>query len=258
MRIRFSAGHIAASSVGVALGLTGGLWIADLGIADLDLKFVKEVAIPAIATLFAAYAGAGYAFKLEQARERTKQLDARRVAGNVAIWRLTLMLNKLVNYSTYFIQPCIEKRLPPFTIEPCLPLADDSIRIDMTSIAFLLEAKEPNILGELSVAEMRYLSTVALIDERSKFFIAEVQPKMQAAEILSGSNVSYGEVANALGPHLFAIAGRLSDDVVTTVTKCISDLKDACKMLELAVRSCVGPGRVISLMADPPPTKENS
>lgn len=100
-------------------------------ISDKLVTFSFNDYIPAIATLFAAFFGASYAFELNSDKEERDIRKKNLVAGNLAVFNLGRMLNVLLNYQKQFIDPIRGKLLAFIEMQPTLHLLEDDINLDL-------------------------------------------------------------------------------------------------------------------------------
>jgi hypothetical protein len=130
--------------------------------------------LPAVATLVAAFAGAWYAFTLNQKSTRHEQ-RARQVGnGARALFTIWRQLNTIAQIqedvvAKYRNYPPAPLAMPPITFQ-----IDDTTRLDIDSLAFLLDHGKPDLLVNLCIAESRFVHAVDAIRRRSVLHANEV------------------------------------------------------------------------------------
>lgn len=229
-------------SVGVAFILGAGAgWIAKG--KHLDYLFLNY--IPALVTLLAAFYGAKFAFDFQRGKEEEEHKNQKIVSGNLAIFKLTTMINSLLIYQRQIVEPVRGKPTAFLEMSPTLPQIKDQVSIDLDSLSFLLVTDDQNLIGELSVEEARYEAAIAAINERSRVHRNELQPALEAAGIQNGGIYYQADIQRALGERLFQTMIQSTDQVIFHVDATILSLKAVADKLTEALKKQFPKERII-------------
>jgi hypothetical protein len=173
-------------------------------------------------TLVAAFAGSWWAFRLTD-RDKARQTVRDRVeAINRAQFVLIHQLNILNNIQTQIINPVREDPARFVNMRPTLPINDAS-RLDVAALAFLFETEHRELPFHLLVEQRRFDMAVEAMNERARFHVTEIQPRLAAAGIRE--RTSY-DLTEALDEPMLIRLSRSTDDAISHV--------------DLAVTSCSG------------------
>ncbi len=193
--------------------------------------FAKDV-VGALATLFAAFLGAWYAFRLQSEKDRRSEIAARATSLNAAIFELMRAHNKLIALRNQFINPLRMHPDRDFMIQPVAGGSLGAMSLDYKSLGFLFLSDDPNILGQLAMVDQDFAGSLDVISQRSRMHFEELQPIVEG---LSGGNslavVTCDQIAAALGPMKTKQLGDLSrymvegiDGGILDTAKAIGDL----------------------------------
>lgn len=202
--------------------------------------------ISAVSTMFAAFLGAGYAFKLQSNKEERKIQETNKVAGNLAIFNTTRMLNILLDYQKQIIDPVRGKELDFIEMQPTLPL-DDEINLDLGSLAFLLDTDDLNFLGELWAEESKFRRTINAINLHSQLHIHKLQPAFEQANIKEGHTYPLSEFERVLGIQLFTTMRQSTQQIIDSVDSNVSSIQKTSEKLTQIMKKMYPSERLISL-----------
>lgn len=191
--------------------------------------------LPAVATLVAAFAGVWYASTLKQEAANKEQRLRQIGAGARTLFTLWRQLNTIAQYQEEVVDKFRNYPPAPLAMPPLAVPLDDSPRIDIDSLAFLLDHGHSALLANLCIAETRYLHAIDAIRRRSALHANEVQPKLEDM-IPEGRNLTPEELRGIIGVRLFQllrdqtreVIGR-TDDAVTTIEAVSADLHETLK-----------------------------
>ncbi len=186
-----------------------------------ELKLILETLI----TLFAVYLGAflAYTFNIERQKKVDKQKDIQN--ANLSLFSLLQFLNSLENYQKQIIDPERESALRLISIKPELIYEDLVPKLQIESLSFLLSGTENvNLLGRLVTEERRFHGIAFNIRKRAQLHTEQVQPAMEAAELVEISPPSVDQVRNALGDRIYTIMERATEDIILAVDQSIADI----------------------------------
>lgn len=205
-------------------------------ISDKPLKFSFNDYIPAIATLFAAFLGARYAFKLNIYKEQIDIQKRNIVAGNLAVFNLGRMLNTLLNYQNQIVDPVRNKALNFIEMQPTLHLLEDDISLDLDSLSFLLDSDNSNLLGELAVEKSKFKKALDAINERSQLHIYRLQPILEQAGVIEGKNYPLSLFKQTLGPQLYATMQQATNQIIEHIDSTILSMQETGEKLTTALK----------------------
>ena len=234
------------------LGITIG-WFLKGG----HLKALFTIYLPALATLMAAYFGAKYAFDLQNEKEKEEIKKKNIVNGNMTIFNLTRMINKLLDYQHQIIDPVRDKATSFLEMRPTSHSERDYISLNLESLSFLIETEDPNILGELSVEESRYQSALDAINERSIIHRNEVQPLLEKQGIVERGAYTFEMIEAAIGNRLYTILKRSTEQVIDHVDTTLECAYKISNKLSKVLRQKYPNEKIINI-ANPPEKNANT
>lgn len=170
-------------------------------------------------TLFASFAGAWAAFKLQSADKARDIRRANITAANRALLTMMQQANTLRLYQTDHINPHREHSGRHFAIRPTLPYELEALRFDFGSLSFFDSPKEQQLLFDLSIEERRFIEALRAVNARSDLMISEIEPKLNAAGFLDGGSYGGGDFREALGQPLYNKLERLTSDMIYHVDR---------------------------------------
>lgn len=233
--------------IGLALG-----WM----IKGNSLNLIFTIFLPALVTLVAAYFGAKYAFDLQENREKEKEKRKNIVSGNLAIFNISKMLDKLINYQRQVINPVRNSRCNYLEMRPTLKNFDEDISFNINALSFLLGTSHRNLLGLLSTEESRYKTAIDAIDERSRLHVDEVQPALENSQLVQGGNYTHADIENALGSRVFGALQQATKSVVEQVDLTVISLQEVANNLRQAMRELYPTETVIGVATFSAPENE--
>lgn len=233
---------IIIGGISFILGATAG-WV----VHGRFLTIFFESYVPALATLFAAYFGAKYAFDFQRNKETEDAKRKNIVSGNVVIFNLTQMLNSLLSYQKTVIDPVRKKPSAFLEMPPTTQLAKEDISIDLTSIYYILETENRNLLGEISIEISRYQRALDAINERSAVHIHEVQPILEKTGIVHGGDYRPEQIISALGNRLYVTMQASTAQVIEHVDSTISSIKEVGNKLTITLKKQFPGESIISI-----------
>ncbi len=206
-----------------------------------------NVLAPAIATLVAAFLGAGYAFKLQENERRAREVKENVASGNRAIFSLMRMYSKLKNFEKQFLNPFKGDKTAFLQMQPTLELIKYEIKLDIDSLSYLLETEHGNILGELSACIGKYQGAIDAINNRSHIHLNHVLPILERAGFVEGADYSIEKIKEFLGPRLFAAITDGTDQVFSHTLHTIEEIDRISSELTRVLKQSF-PGHVIIRM----------
>lgn len=200
--------------------------------------------VPALATLVAAFYGARYAFQFQKDKEKEDERKRNVVKGNTVIFNMMRMITTLRNVQKQIIEPARNRPARFLQMLPTLHLNDNDIKLNIESLYFLLETDERNILGEVVIEEARYRGALQSINERARIHREEVQPLLERAGIVEGSEYSLEQIENALGNRQYKIIQLATKEMINAVDETVVSLKAVADKLRASLKK-VYPDEII-------------
>ena len=229
----------------VAAAFTLGTLVTHFGHGGGITEIVDKY-LPAGATLLAAYVGAKWAFNLNLDREAERLATVQLEAGNRAIITVQHQMNRILNLQQQVVDPVRNDaarhlRMRPIAIH--LPMPE----IDLNSLSFLIEG-DPNLVSRLSVAQDGAVSAVAMIAERSRVYIEDVQPRLEAAGARQGGDYLHSDLETMMGPRVMAILKQGTDAAIDLVDTAEHDLRVVAEELSQALKG-IFPKQIVLRLA---------
>ncbi len=175
-----------------------------------------EAVMGAVATLAAAFFGAKYAFKLQLNSQEQQAVKEKVKAGNKAIFELIRTYNQFANVRDQFID---EHRKSEARHIYIMPMAGGLHLIDLNfdELAFLFDSEDPDVLKRLAMFQQEVLSTVDVINRRSRLHIDVLQPSIEKLEQQLKGPVRLDQLENALGIRYTETLKKLTDAIIDSV-----------------------------------------
>ena len=137
-------------------------------------QIINEI-VSALATLVAAFAGAGFAFYLQDKKERRKEEVQRISSLNQALLALARQYQALGNIKND-IDPFREDKLR-YASAPALSTNEFSdIKIKIETLGFLVDSSDPNLLMEIMLEQERFEMALKAVQLRSETHVTKFQP----------------------------------------------------------------------------------
>jgi len=179
------------------------LSIAVVYFANSSILGIREFATAGLG-LVGTFLGAMFAFRLNEQKEKAKDISSRKVALNKALF--TIMRQ-------HGIVSGLRAQLGPHTSDferaincPAYLAPDVStLRIDFESISFLFESGHPDVLMKLVAEEESFRQAVKTVEVRSRFILDEVQPAIEVGS-LNNRSFSPEDFVGKIGERIFESA----------------------------------------------------
>ena len=190
---------------------------------EITLQILHE-AVPAIATLLAAFFGAWFAYRLQDKAKIRKERASNISAANRALFTVFQQVNSLKVYQMDMIDPVRNHPRKFIAMQPVLNEQHENLQFDFSSLGFLLSTKYKQIVLDLFIEQQRFCEAIKAINFRSALHIQQVQPILERARIQEGADYNTGELAKVLGPRLYKTLQGVTDQVVYHVDRTIGSL----------------------------------
>ena len=182
--------------------------------------------LPAMATLVAAWVGASLGASLTrdaaQEDERKRQIGA----GARAMFTLWRQVNIVAQIQVDFIDDHRQNPAAVIALPPIDYPLDDIPRLDLDSLAFVLDLGNATLLENLVIAEQNFLHAIEVVRKRSTLHLEEVQPILEKI-IPKGGPVTHAQLEQAMGPRLFSLLIDQTKRLIFRVDRSVIDLDKA-------------------------------
>jgi hypothetical protein len=180
--------------------------------------------ISAIATLLAAFFGAWFAYRLQDRANVRKERTLNVSAANQALFTVFQQVNSLKVFQLDMIDPVRKHPGKFIAMQPILRDKYEDIHLNFPSLGFLLNSKHKQIVLDLFIEQQRFREAIKAINYRSALHIKQVQPALERAEIKEGVDYTKEELAKVLGPRLFKLMQRATEQVISNVDRTVCSL----------------------------------
>lgn len=203
--------------------------------------FAKDF-LPAVATLVAAYAGVWYGYTLKQKTVNKDQRSRHIGIGDRALFTIWRQLNTIAQLQEDVIAKYRNYPAAPLAMPPVTVPIDDTNRIDIDGLAFLLDHGKPELLVNLYIAETRFVHAVDAIRRRSVLHANEVQPKLEN-RIPDGRNLTPEELRKIIGIRLFSLLVDQTREVIAKTDDAVETLEAVAAELHSALKTIFPEGK---------------
>jgi len=198
---------------------------------------LTQIVISGAVSLVAAFAGAYFAFKF-QSQTMRKDIEGQNIlAALEALFCLIRMVNHVGAFRKQFIEPTRSERLRHFSMPPMSEHTEE-YQLNWSKLTFLLSSEHANVLNELSLTYTKFRTLENAISERSNIMLNVVQPRVEAAGIMSGEYYSTEEhIENLLGHRTYVSLKRITDDIVLFADESFDDIWESINNLKLSIQN---------------------
>lgn len=158
-------------------------------------------------------------------------------AGTRALFTMWRQLNLIAQIQEDVTNKYRDYPPAPLAMPPIMKKLDDSIRLNIDSLAFLLDHGKSDLLVNICIAETRFLDALDIIQRRSALHANEVQPMVDGKKPRD-RNLTPDELREIIGIRLFQLLISLThemisktDDAVATIEAVEADLYSALKTI---------------------------
>ncbi len=191
------------------------------GIFGATIITNQNILIPAIATLAAAFLGAGAAYKLEDNKKKREYEEKCLENGNSILFALYERIKALRLVQKDSINPQRDNPFKMISIMPLLDFGYPESEFNVESLLFLLGTKHKQLILNLHTEKECFKEAFKLIRFRSELHFNHVQPAMEAGGIQEGGEYTRQQMESVLGERVFAQLERATDGVIKSVDKTI-------------------------------------
>jgi hypothetical protein len=191
----------------------------------ITLQVLHE-AVPAVATLLAAFFGAWFAYRLQDKAKVRKERETNISAANRALFTVFQQVNSLKMLQRDMIDPVRNHPGKFIAMQPVLYEQHEELQFDFSSLGFLLNTKHKQIVLDLFIEQQRFRAAIKAINYRSALHTHQIQPALELARIQEGVDYQAEEFAQALGPRLYKTLQRATDQIVYHVDRTVGSLDE--------------------------------
>lgn len=176
---------------------------------------------------WAAGFGAAAAFALEAVRRWRDGARGEQDAANGALLTLSQMFTQLENIRQQVYEEQAQRvkaimgREPlPIELLPMTGISDYGLRLDFTSLGFLLRTHDPDVLNRIAVAERSFVGNVLNEQQRATLHY-QLQQNLSAAGLTGAMAFSIGDAKRVAGESLFKQVEMLTAAQMAEIPKTI-------------------------------------
>ncbi len=201
---------IVAFFSGVLIGIFVSTSIAD-----------QSILIPAIATLAAAFLGAGAAYKLEGNKRKREYEEKCLTHGNNVVFALYERIKALRLVQSQSINPQRDNPFKMISMLPTLNLSYPDSEFNIEQLMFILGTKHKQLILDLQTEKECFKVAFNIIKFRSELHFHHVQPAMEAGGIQEGGEYTRQQMIDTLGERIFAQLEKATNDLIENVDNTI-------------------------------------
>ncbi len=187
---------------------------------------VLRVAVPAVATLIAAFFGAWFAYRLQDKAKVREERASNISAANRVLFTVFQQINSLTLLQRDIIDPVRNHPMKFIAMQPVMPEQQEDIQFDFSSLGFLLNTKHKQIVLDLFIEQQRFREAIKAISYRSALHIQQVQPSLERAGIQEGVDYTIEELGKVLGPRLYKTLQHATDQIIYYVDRTIASIDE--------------------------------
>ncbi|MFC1559055.1 hypothetical protein ACFL39_00505 [Gemmatimonadota bacterium] len=210
-----------------------------------------QIIITGLVTLAAAFLGAWYAFRLTDNARKRQLLTDQVSAINRALFVLGSHLNTLLGIRQQLIDPIRDDENKFMSMRPAQQFGEDALRVDLSSLEFLIETDHRTILMQLHIQQERFDTTIQALNERSRLHLEVLQPKMAELGIAEFTEYPRNELLTALGEPLVLYMQRATDIAITSVDITLETHTDLMNSLHSAMQIHFPDSTIIIVVPEP-------
>nr|BAF45167.1 hypothetical protein [uncultured bacterium] len=196
--------------VGAVIGFFTGSVITD-----------QAILLTALATLAAAFFGAGAAYKIEDNKNKREHTNKCIESANNIIFALYERIKKLKSIQTEFINPHRNSPTGIISIPPLLDFNLPESKFNAESLLFLLETNHSQLILDLHTEKQCFETAFMLIKFRSELLFNKVQPSLQAGGIQEGGTYERQQIIDTIGELTFAQLVIATDGIIKNIDETI-------------------------------------
>lgn len=216
------------------------------GLIEGDQISIKEL-LTSIVTLMAVYAGASYAFKLQNDKTEREEEKKQVASSNRAIYTIFEMWNVQKQYQKEIIDPCKMEYGIWISLMPTISGLHELIKFNTENLEFLLHSGKPEVYSNLLLEEKRYRIAISTIEERSKLVLNDLFPKMESLGYKKDEPIDVTILEPQLGPDLTTKLKDLTTSIITIIDENILSLESIYDDLQKYVKEILPNKKLITV-----------
>lgn len=210
------------------------------------IELILNTGVAAVATLVAAFAGAWWAFRLADNHAKRKTVEDQVAAANRALFVLIRQFNSLANLKQKLLDPVRNDLDRHLKMRASFPLDYSHWRVHFDSLSYLLETECRNVLFDLMVVEERFHAAIQTLNERSALHLHVVQPRFDAAGIMSDRDYPLTDLEHVLGPRITALIRQGTDETFSHIDNTCESMAKIGELLPTMLKTIFPNNRFIS------------
>ena len=207
----------------------------------------KEIG-SAFLAMVGTFVGALFAFRLNESKEHDQLVKDRRAALNRALFVVERQYKGVRSLAKLLAQYKSEVERA-FNCPAFRPPSYSDLTQDFDTLAFLLEAAEPNVLMRLTIEQEGFYQTMETLRIRNEFYVSEVQPAI-AKGGFNRRIVPAQELEAAFGEWLFGAAMNQATFLYANVSQAEKRLLAMHSELFAAAKKLYPDAKFIKLVAE--------
>lgn len=197
-------------------------------------------------TLFAAFAGAWAAFKLEERRRQREKIDDNVVAGNLALLTLSEIWNVLRDYQKTIVEEW-RGRQDVWLNLPATPQPDpQGVTFDTKGLSFLLESY-PAAVQKALLERRRFQLAIQMINSHSNLVLSEVFPILSSAGVTLNQGRPEAEIERLLGIGIVRKLKVITAAMIENVDQDVASSRKAFSQLRTTLKAIYPQRKFIDL-----------
>ena len=194
----------------------------------------SESIFNSLATLFAAFIGAWFAFRLQNKNDLNKEESIKHLSGNKVLFQLMDEINWLHNLQDQQINPYRTDPARMFRMKPDISMPPESA-MDIECLSFILLTKHADLLGKLAIERRKFEQAVQIQKRRSTFYLEDIYPVLEKGGIKHGQDMDEQELRNLLGDQKWMLLESLTNHLIEQVDQTISSHTNMASELQSAL-----------------------
>lgn len=175
--------------------------------------------IPALATLFATFIGAGLAFLIQNHARAKEKREKQLTSANLILYILNERLITIRKFKDSFVEPIRNNSIERIQRPPLLNFYIPKSEFDISEVAFLLNKQNKNLVLDLFQANETFHDTVNSINKRTEIHINEYQTSLSSEGYKMGGVISEEELKKMIGEKTFEMLDKTSKILIMNIDK---------------------------------------
>lgn len=197
---------------------------------------VADLIVSSLATIAAAFAGAWAAFRFEDRSRRKETVDRHVAAANRALYTVFNLWNILAQFRKEVIDP-VRGRADTWLNMPATVASGYGLTsFQADELAFLLQTDYAQAYTDLLLEEQRFAIAMELIRTRSQLILSRVFPRMAAAGVAVGGQLTENDIVRIVGIDTVHELKPVTESIVSHVDEDVQSLRVVHNKLRAAMK----------------------